>query len=303
LWFGLRRNGQIPQSNAAQAQSATQVSTATPSTPVPATANATSTPTVLAVVPVDTPSPSPTAVPTDTPTLVPTDTVTPTATSSPTPLPTDTPTATETPLAATSTPTPTPTVPLTTEDLLARLRGKILFKTDRSGRVEIYKMEADGSGQEPLGTELTYLYNEAVRWEAFASDHKRAVVVRGEGQLDLWWVNVVEGGEGRITTDGAADYDAVWSPVDDRIVFVSERTGNSDLYLLDLKGSGERRLTFNEEDFDKHPSWSADATKLVFWSDRGWNKNSQIWLFDLQTEEAISLSNNPFRDWDPVWVK
>jgi TolB protein len=219
-------------------------------------------------------------------------------------LPTATPTLTATPAAPpTATPTPTLAAPLTTEDLLAQLHGKILFKTDRSGRVEIYKMEADGSGQEPLGPDLTYLYNEAARWEAFSPDRKRAVVVRGEGQLDLWWVNSIESSEGRITSDGAADYDAVWSPSDNRIIFVSERTGNSDLYVLNLDGSGETRLTFNEGDFDKHPSWSPDGTKVIFWSDRGWNKLAQIWQFDLQTQETISLSNNPFRDWDPVWVK
>ncbi len=63
------------------------------------------------------------------------------------------------------------------------------------------------------------------------------------------------------------------------------------------------RLTQNEEDFDKHPSWSADGKKIVYWSNQGWNKNPQVWLLDLETGELTSLSNNPFRDWDPVWVK
>jgi hypothetical protein len=304
-WLSFRQNGQ-PNETAAQAQTIIETSTATPTaTSPPATSVNTDTPPPTAVaIALEAASPSPTITATDPPAATPTDTPTPSPTVSPTLAATASPTATETPIPVpTATPSAVPTAPPTTQELLAGLRGKILFKTDRSGRVDIYKMEADGSAQEPLGPDFTYLYNEAVRWESYASDRKRAVVVRGEGQLDLWWVNAIEGGEGRITIDGAADYDAVWSPLDDRIVFVSERTGNGDLYLLNLNGSGEKRLTFNEADFDKHPSWSPDATQIVFWSDRGWNKNSQVWLYDLETEETVSLSNNPYRDWDPVWVK
>jgi len=243
-----------------------------------------------------TPTPSPTG------TASPTDTPTPTSTFTPRPTDTPSPTATAT-LFPTNTPTPLPTNTPTTEEWLASLRGQILFKTDRSGRVEIYQMNPDGSDQKPLGVDQAYLYNEAIRWETFSPDRTKTVVVRGEGQLDLWHVNLAEGRDTRITSNGAADYDPVWSPVDDRIVFVSERTGNGDLYLLDLNGSGEFRLTVNEADFDKHPSWSADGRKIVYWSNQGWQKNAQIWLLDLETLETIGLSNNPFKDWDPVWVK
>lgn len=216
-----------------------------------------------------------------------------------TPVPTDTPVVllTITPVSPVITYTPT------TEDLLAGLRGRILFKTDRSGRVEIFQMNADGSGQLPLDPERAYLYNEVVRWEAFSPGRQETVVVRGEGQLDLWRINLADGNETRITSDGAADYDPVWSPGNNRLAFVSDRTGNGDVYLLNLDGSGETRLTLNEGDFDKHPSWSPTGDQLVFWSDRGAGKYWQIWLFDLKTGQSANLSNNTFRDWDPVWVK
>jgi TolB protein len=187
--------------------------------------------------------------------------------------------------------------------MLTALQGKILFKTDRGGRVEIYQMNADGSEQIPLEPERAYLYNEAVRWEAFSPNGQETIVVRGGGQLDLWRVNIASGSEIRITSEPAADYDPVWSPVDNQVIFVSERTGSGDLYLLNLDGDGVLRLTLNEGNFDKHPSWSLDGKKVVFWSDRGWNRNWQIWLLDLDTQESINLSNNAFEDWDPVWVK
>lgn len=245
-----------------------------------------------------------------TPTPLPTDTPQPTATATlppPTPLPTPTAAAVATVLpAATAAPTPTiaaPTVTPEISDLLAELRGKILFKTNRDGAVEIFQMEADGSNQQPLPPDRAFLYNEAVRWEAFSADHRQTVAVRGEGQFDLWWVNLADGTEKRLTSDPAADYDPVWSPTADRIAFVSERTGNGDLYLLDLADGSITRLTDDANAFDKHPSWAPQGDALVFWSNRGGQNQRQIWRFDVASRTMANLSQNGFDDWDPVWVK
>lgn len=228
-------------------------------------------------------------------------TATATFTSLPSPTFTQSPTVTGTATPVEETPVPTNTP--TTEELLKSMQGKILFKTNRNGRVEIYQMNPDGSGQTVLEPERAYLYNEAVRWESFSPDRQETIVVRGEGQLDLWRVNVAGGTESRITSDAAADYDSVWSPDGGRIIFVSERTGNGDLYILDLNEGGKTRLTLNEGEFDKHPSWSPDGKWVVFWSNQGDANAWQIWSLNLETGQTVPLSNNSFKDWDPVWVK
>ena len=244
-----------------------------------------------------------------TPTPLPTATSAPAATATPPPTPVPTPTATATatpPPAPTVAPTPTPVPPTVTpenSDSLAGLRGKILFKTNRDGDVEIFQMDADGSNQQPLPPDRAFLYNEAVRWEAFSADHRQTVTVRGEGQFDLWWVNLADGVEKRLTDDPAADYDPVWSPVSNRIAFVSERTGNGDLYLLNLDDGAVIRLTDDANAFDKHPSWSPDGASLAFWSNRGGQNHRQIWRFDIASRQMVNLSQNSFDDWDPVWVK
>ncbi len=269
----------------------------------------TPTPTAIAVIPptlTPTPTasstlaPSPTltpAPPTDTPTLTPTSTATGTATPSPTPqstntptpLPTDTPTPTSTPIPPPR-PTPTPEGP----------SGKILFKTDRAGFVEIYQMNPDGSNQRPVDDFSLYTQLEAQL--PFSSDRQNQIVVRGEGQFDLWWANLMTGQELRLTSTAKPEYDPAWSPVDNRIVYVSEETGNGDIYMLNLDGSAVVRLTDNVSNFDKHPTWSPDGAKVAFWSDMSFAHNRQIWMVDLATGNLTSLSDNPFNDWDPVWV-
>lgn len=271
----------------------------------------TPTPTAIAVIPptlTPTPTasstlaPSPTltpAPPTDTPTLTPTSTATGTATPSPTPqstntptpLPTDTPTPTSTPIPPPPPPpTPTPEGP----------GGKILFKTDRAGFVEIYQMNPDGSNQRPVDDFSLYTQLEAQL--PFSSDRQNQIVVRGEGQFDLWWANLMTGQELRLTSTAKPEYDPAWSPVDNRIVYVSEETGNGDIYMLNLDGSAVVRLTDNVSNFDKHPTWSPDGAKVAFWSDMSFAHNRQIWMVDLATGNLTSLSDNPFNDWDPVWV-
>ncbi|MCB0212401.1 MAG: PD40 domain-containing protein, partial [Anaerolineae bacterium] len=62
------------------------------------------------------------------------------------------------------------------------------------------------------------------------------------------------------------------------------------------------RLTENTSDFDKHPTWSPDGSQIAFWSDMGFANNRQIFVIDLDSRVVTSLSDNPFNDWDPVWV-
>lgn len=261
----------------------------------------------LILAAVETPSATPTQTPTSTntpqpPTHTPTTTETPTPTDTPTPAPTDTPTAipTDTP---TLTPTPTNTfIPILPTPTPVGLSGKILFKTDRSGRTEIYRMDATGQNQVPLAREDWAVYSELEPALSYSPDRTGQIVVRGEGQLDLWWANLTTGMELRITSTGQAEYDPAWSPIDNRIAYVSEETGNGDIYMLNLDGSAVVRLTDNLTNFDKHPTWSPDGTKIAFWSDMGFAGNRQIWVVDLATKEMVSLSDNPFNDWDPVWV-
>ncbi len=271
---------------------ATPTSTSTPTfTPVPTeppapTATATVAPTHTATVtplPTNTFTPSPTSSPTATP-------VTP-STATPTPSPTETPTPTPTP---TETPAPTPVE-------AADLYNRILFKTDRAGSVQIYSMNPDGS--DPRLVPNPVIYNELAAPEALSPDRKQQIVVRTEGNADLWLVTL-DGSrdEWRITYAAQNDYDPAWSPAGDLIAFVSEQSGNSDIYISTPLGFDMRRITFNESPLDRHPSWSPDGRYLAFWSDARYDLR-QIYVYDLWNDETRLVGGGPFNDWDPLWVK
>jgi len=60
-----------------------------------------------------------------------------------------------------------------------------------------------------------------------------------------------------------------------RIAFVSDRSGNHEIYLMNADGTDVRRLT-DDPAFDSAPSWSPDGAAISFPSDR--DGNLEIYL-------------------------
>ena len=66
-----------------------------------------------------------------------------------------------------------------------------------------------------------------------------------------------------MTEEIQKDGQAKVSPKGDKIVFTSGRTGNGDLYLLQVDSGKLKRLTFSD-DTDFFPQWSPDGTQIVY---------------------------------------
>lgn len=104
-----------------------------------------------------------------------------------------------------------------------------------------------------------------------------------------------------LTTIGnVGSYNPTWSPDGKKIAFVSKENAskNTEIYIINVDGSGETRLT-NNPAIDMQPSWSPDGKQIAFVSNR--DGNQEIYVMDADGSHLLRLTNNNIDDWAPTW--
>lgn len=87
--------------------------------------------------------------------------------------------------------------------------------------------------------------------------------------------------------------------ISNQIVFVSDRDGNNEVYVMGVDGSGQTRLTVNSA-ADEDPAVSPDGSQIAFSSDR--DGNSEIYLMDADGNNVVPVTNTTgVENSDPVW--
>src|SRR5439155_56572 len=87
------------------------------------------------------------------------------------------------------------------------------------------------------------------------------------------------------------------------IAFVSDRDGNSDIYVMNANGTGPVNLT-NNPGFDVDPSWSPDGSKIAFHSFRDADGNDELYIMNADGTGLVRVTNDlasgPY-DAQPNW--
>jgi len=121
--------------------------------------------------------------------------------------------------------------------------------------------------------------------------------------LDIF-VSDVSGGEAlNLTQSPSNDGFPRWSPDGTKIAFVSDRDGNSEIYVMNADGGNLTNLTNSpgQESVQGDYAWSPDGTQILFHSNRD-DDDVEIYVMDADGSNQVNLSHTPGTDYFAVWV-
>lgn len=187
-------------------------------------------------------------------------------------------------------------------------RGWIAFRSNRDGGEATYIMRADGSEAQLAPPEVIYNVTQAYQQQQWSpdgivfvyvkhvSDQASTNIFKVRSDLPSTWDRDI-----MLTDYPGTEYDPVWSPDGQSIAFVSNHTGNDEIWLMNQDGGNQRQLTYNDWPWDKHPSFSPDGKQIVFYSNRSGNR--QIWVMNSDGSNQVNISSNSADEWEPTWIR
>jgi TolB protein len=92
----------------------------------------------------------------------------------------------------------------------------------------------------------------------------------------------------------------VWSPNGDRIAYVSNKTGNYNIWVFNLSDKTHRQITENPS-FDTDPTWSPDGETIVFVSARTGNR--ELWAISSISGQLRQITHTNQTCSHPFWIK
>ncbi|HMQ14509.1 MAG TPA: M20/M25/M40 family metallo-hydrolase [Phycisphaerae bacterium] len=163
------------------------------------------------------------------------------------------------------------------------------FKHDPSVAIDIYVMNADGSGVRRLTDAFGYdggpffsPDGQRICWRRFTPDGATA---------EVFTMNIDGSDQRQVTRLGAMSWAPFYHPSGEYLIFTTNKHGfaNFELYLVDALGQREPvRVTYTSG-FDGLPAFSPDGTRLAWTSSRGGGNQGQIFIGDWDHDEARRL--------------
>lgn len=185
----------------------------------------------------------------------------------------------------------------------AWLAGTLFFLSDRAGTLDVYEQPISRYGRR-LGDPHAVTTGVGIDSFAISADQRHIVYAKTVERSNIW------------STSLGGDADAMWSAArplaaenqtleslelsaDGRwIVFDSTRRGSSDLWRVNVDGTGLTQIT-NDAGDEWHPSLSPDGRTVAYHA--ALNGNREIFTASVGGGERRQLTNHPAKDWLPRW--
>lgn len=155
------------------------------------------------------------------------------------------------------------------------INGKIAYVDTQSGNRGIWMRNGDGSSPIQVHTASGILSS-----PEFSPNGKKLAFNEGT-PAEIYTINVDGTGLINLSNNVSRDEGPAWSPLGDKIAFVSDRgraTAEYRLWIMDADGGNQTEISNPLSQGDRFPSWSPDGTKIYYSSRRAGIE--QIWVYD-----------------------
>lgn len=213
-----------------------------------------------------------------------------------------TPAPTPTPVDAQATDTPVPTeaptaVPTESPNTGPGLTGRMAFHSDRTGELDIWTMNADGSDLRQLtdtpGRDLEPDWSPDGQTIVYSSARDNP------NSVQLYLMDADGGNQRPVMAFSPADHlGARWSPDGSAILFYSNAEGNMEIFTVRANGLGLLNVSQNPAN-DFMPDWSPDGRRIIFVSDR--DNNRELYVMDADGSNQVRLTDSFIDELRPRW--
>lgn len=179
---------------------------------------------------------------------------------------------------------------------------EIVFSSERGGRRSLWRIAAV-PGAEPRRLPGT----EDASYPAIArGPHVRLAYQRAITDRNIWRMEVAAPGEKAspptpVLNSTEDDFAPQFSPDGKQIVFVSERSGSSEIWVSDWQGSNLKQLTSFGGPHAGVPRWSPDGRRIAFSGATG--DNMDIFVINAEGGGLRRLTTEPSFDARPSWSR
>lgn len=142
----------------------------------------------------------------------------------------------------------------------------------------------------PKGDKIAMITNERGYFDVVVisaiTGEKIKTLIKGEDNINFESLNIL-------------NPNLSWSPDGEKIALSTKSKGTDQLAIVDYETGKVNKVAFSKIDAVGSVAWSPDGNKIAFDGNRG--PYQDIFVYNLETKEFTSLTNDIFTDKEPAW--